>query len=156
MYSEEEVAYFTAEAIRDAGYEVDLFTKPILALKKIGSRHSVYLLAVIGWRMPRLSGYELALHLSKIDPEIKIVLFSALPYGIDIEFDHLSMPFSNSELLETIYDKIKYGKFDESDIIRRKIRRHRLRKPSPERYYRQLRYQITYLWYRIRYHKRNN
>jgi len=119
VYSEEEVAYSSAEAIRDAGYEVDLFTKPILALEEIGSRHSVYLLVLIGLRMPRLSGIELALKLYKLDPEIKIILFSALELSRaldfiartdNVKFDHLTMPFSTSELLETIYNKIKNGK----------------------------------------------
>lgn len=166
MYSEKEVAYYAAEAIRDAGYEVDLFTKTIRALEKIGSRHSIYLLALIGWRMPRLSGIELALKLYKLDPEIRIILFSALDPemaqdGLDfiartdnVKFDHLSMPFLYSELLETISTKI--GKLEESDIIRRRLRRRRLRKLSPDWYFRLLRYRIPYWRWRIRYHKLKN
>lgn len=67
--------------------------------------------------MPRLNGIELALKMYKLDPEIKIIMFSALDSqeahdGLDfitrtenVKFDHLSMS-SNSELLETIYNKI--------------------------------------------------
>ena len=91
-----------AEMLRGGGFEdVDVFTNPVLALEKIGSRHSVYLLVLIGWRMPHLTGPELGLELSKIDPVIKIILFSALdPYlarewileKLWIKFDHFSLP----------------------------------------------------------------
>lgn len=107
--------------------------------------------------MPRLTGPDLALNLYKIDPGIKIIVFSALDRGtasdwigkMEVKFDHFSMPVTKSELLEMINNKIKYGKFDESDIIRRRIRRHRLRKLSPDWYFRLLRYQL-------RHRKRNN
>jgi len=114
--------------------------------------------------MPRLSGLELALDLSKIDPGIKIILLSALdrvcaqsilgnPQTINIlrgvKLDHFSMPADSSELLEMINRKIKYGEFDEYDIIRRSIRRYRLRKLSPDWYFRRL-------WYRVCHHKRIN
>ena len=150
-----------AEAIRGEGYEVDVFTNPLLASEKIGSQHSIYLLVLTGWRMPRLTGPELALDLSKIDPRIKIILFSSLDsqmanYYLDfitrtynVKFDHFSMPVSESELLEMINRKIKYGTFDEADIIRRSIRRYKLRKLSPDWYFRRL-------WYQLCHHKRNN
>jgi DNA-binding NtrC family response regulator len=125
------VANSFAEMIRKGGYDVGVFTDPMLASDKIGSQHSIYLLALIGWRMPRLTGPELALNLSKIDPGIKIILFSAL-YGpiandfldsvtrtYNIKFDHFYMAVNGPVLLEIINDKIKYGTFDEADIIRR-------------------------------------
>ena len=110
-----------AEVIRGGGYEVDVFTNPILASEKIGLEHSIYSLVLIGWRMPRLTGPELALDLSKIDPRIKIILFSALDSQtansyldfmtrtFNVKFDHFSMPIG-SELLEIINNKIKNGK----------------------------------------------
>jgi DNA-binding NtrC family response regulator len=155
------VAKGYAEMIRRGGYEVDVFTDPMVASEKIGSQHFIYLLAVIGWRMPRLTGPELALNLSKIDPGIKIILFSAL-YGLmandywdfitrtyNVKFDHFYMVVTGPELLEMINDKIKYGTFDEADIIRRSIRRYKLRKLSPDWYFRRL-------WYQLCHHKRNN
>jgi DNA-binding NtrC family response regulator len=154
------VAKEFAEMIRGGGYEVDVFTDPMLASEKIGSQHSIYLLVLTGWRMPRLSGPALALDLSKIDPGIKIILFSALDSQTanksldfmartcNVKFDHFSIPVMGSELLEMINNKIKYGNFDESDIIRR----HRFQKQSPysmfRRYFRQL-------WYQLRHHKRD-
>ena len=107
-----------AETIRREGYEVDVFTNPLLASEKIGSQHSIYSLVLIGWRMPRLTGPELALDLSKIDPRIKIILFSALnsqtandyldyiKRTFNVKFDHFSLPIG-SELLEIINNKIK-------------------------------------------------
>ena len=133
----------------------------MLALEEIGSRHSVYLLVLIGWRMPRLNGFELGLELSKIDPRIKIILFSAL-FGqmandyldaitrtFNVKFDHFYMAVSTAELLEMINNKIKYGDIKEDDVMRRSMRRYRLRKLSPDWYFR-------VLLYRIRRHKRNN
>jgi len=69
------------------------------------------------WRMPRLTGSELALDLSKIDARVKIILFSALDsqtanYYLDfitstfnVKFKHFSMPVTESELLEIINNK---------------------------------------------------
>jgi DNA-binding NtrC family response regulator len=148
------VAKGYAEMIRRGGYEVDVFTDPMLASEKIGSQHSIYLLVLIGWRMPRLTGPELALNLSKIDPAIKITLFSALDGRMandyldfitrtyNVKFDHFYMAVDTSDLLEIINNKIKHGTFDESDIIRRSIRRYRLRKLSPDWYFRRLLYQL--------------
>ena len=116
------MAKLYAEIIRGGGYEVGVFRDPMLASEKIGSQHSVYLLVLIGWRMPRLTGPELALDLSKIDPGIKIILFSALDSGdpnkhlikwhinFNVKFDHIYMVVSGPELLEIINNKIKYGK----------------------------------------------
>ena len=68
--------------------------------------------------MPRLTGPELALDLSKIDPRIKIILFSSLDsqmanYYLDfitrtfnVKFDHFSIPVTGSELLKIINNKI--------------------------------------------------
>jgi DNA-binding NtrC family response regulator len=132
VYSEEEYADILAEDIRGGGYEVDLFTDPVVAKEKIGSQHTIYSLVLTGWRMPRLSGTDMALDLYKIDPGIKIIVFSAFDVGtaefnriFDYKFDHMLMPFSTSELLERINNKINNVKLDESDIIRR----HRLPLP---------------------------
>ena len=150
--------------IRGGGYEVDVFTNSVLASEKISSQHSIFLLVLTAWRMRGLSGIDLGEQLSKIDPEIKIILISpndrvyaqsilGNPQTINIlggvKLDHISMPVASSELLEMINRKIKYGEFDESDIIRRRIRRYRLRKLSPDWYFRRL-------WYQLCHHKRNN
>ena len=127
VYSEDDVANAFAMSIRRGGYEVDVFTEPFLALEKIGSQHSIYLLALIGWRMPRLTGPYLALGLNKIDPGIKIILFSAWDFAYsyldqiartyNVKFDHFRMPIGSEELLEMINNKIKYDKFVDPSII---------------------------------------
>jgi DNA-binding NtrC family response regulator len=119
-----------AKIIRGAGYEVDVFTNSMLALEKIGSQHSIYSLVLTGWRMRGMDGIELALHLSKIDPGIKIIVISHYYPGDPIydhfaqnglfqngyifwegfKFEHLSMPFDSAKLLEVVNNKIKNGK----------------------------------------------
>lgn len=105
-----------AEAIRGEGYEVDVFTNPMLASEKIGSQHSIYSLVLTGWRMRGLTGNEMALYLSKLDLGIKIFLISPLSseeayYMMgDVKFDHISMPVTTPKLLEVIDNKIKNGK----------------------------------------------
>jgi len=124
------VAKGFAVVIRGGGYEVDVFTNPILASEKIGLEHSIYSLVLIGWRMPRLTGPELALDLSKIDPRIKIILFSAL-FGQEanhyldfiartenVKFDHFYMVVSTAELLEMVNNKIKYGDINYADVMK--------------------------------------
>jgi DNA-binding NtrC family response regulator len=155
--------------IRGGGYEVDVFTNSVLASEKISSQHSIYSLVLTGWRMRGMDGIELGEQLSKIDPGIKIIVISHYYPGDPIydhfaqnglfqngyifwegfKFEHLSMPVIPSELLEMINRKIKYGEFDESDILRRSMRRYRLRKLSPDWYFRRL-------WYQLCHHKRNN
>lgn len=89
----------------------------MFASEKIGSQHSIYSLVLTDWRMPGLTGIELALYLSKIDPGIKIILISALSsdeaYYLmgDVKFDHISMPVTTPKLLEVINNKIKNGKW---------------------------------------------
>lgn len=130
VYSEDEVANCYAEIIRGGGYEVNVFTDPVLASEKIGSQHSIYLLAVIGWRMPRLTGPELALDLSKIDPRIKVILFSGLEgpnldwinRTFNVKFDHFYMIVTSAELLDMINNKIKYDKCDDPWEVRRRSR----------------------------------
>ena len=66
--------------------------------------------------MRSLTGIELALYLSKLDPGIKIILISALGseeaycFMGDVKFDHISMPVTMPKLLEVINNKIKNGK----------------------------------------------
>jgi DNA-binding NtrC family response regulator len=112
----------------------------LLALEKIGLQHSTYSVAVIGWRNPRLDGVGLAMELYKIDPGIEIILFSAFDLAnralehiartYNVKFDHLSQPFEMSVLLKAINNKVKNGKSDESDFIRR----HTLPPESKEDY----------------------
>jgi len=101
----------------------------MIASEKIGSQHSIYLLAVIGWRMPHVSGYELALYLSKIDPEIKIILFSAWDYankmmgqvegvnwGPHYVTDPLRLQDMPSDLANFLMGPVVGAKFDHLDM----------------------------------------
>lgn len=110
VHYEKELADLLAEIIRGGGYEVDVFTNSLLASEIIGSQHAIYSLVLTSWRMPSLSGRDLGMRLSKIDPGIKIILILALDAGFSCEFDHIIMPVTPSELIETINNKIKNGK----------------------------------------------
>ena len=78
VFHEHELAYIFAKMIREAEHEVDEFTSSRVASEGISSEHVIYLLALSAWRMPGINGIDLALHLSKKDPGIKIIVISAI------------------------------------------------------------------------------
>ena len=92
--------------------------------------------------MPRITGLELALGLYKIDPEIKIILFSGLTpseanHALDhlartdnVRFDHFYMIVTSAELLEIVNNKIKYGKCDDPWEV--ELRRQRKQSLKPD------------------------
>jgi CheY-like chemotaxis protein len=94
-------------------YLVHGFSDPLFALKHIkedGCASCKIVLSDI--KMPQMTGIELAVHLKRIRPNLKIVLMSAMP--VDREDwrnvlpksenvdDFISKPFSTAELVQLI------------------------------------------------------
>ena len=92
-------------------YVVHSFSDPFLALKHIkedGCKDCKIVLSDI--KMPQMTGVELAVHLKRIRPSLKIVLMSAMP--VDREDwrnvlpksenvdDFISKPFSTDQLVQ--------------------------------------------------------
>jgi DNA-binding NtrC family response regulator len=56
---------------------ISVFTNPLLALEDIRQNSNDYSLVISDIKMPGLNGYDLARHISKIKPEIKVIFLTA-------------------------------------------------------------------------------
>jgi two-component system, OmpR family, response regulator ChvI len=67
---------FTLQAgLEDAGFDVDAFTDPELALSSF--KPDLYHLVIIDIMMPKMDGFVLYDQLKKIDPDIKVCFLTA-------------------------------------------------------------------------------
>jgi DNA-binding response OmpR family regulator len=62
-------------ALGHAGFTVDIFNNPLLALKNF--KPNLYDLALLDIMMPEMDGIELYKQLKKIDPSIKVCFLTA-------------------------------------------------------------------------------
>ena len=72
---EEDILIPIKMTLEDLGYEVDLFTNPLLALSIF--KPSYYDLAILDVKMPDMNGFELFDKMKKIDNNIKVAFFTA-------------------------------------------------------------------------------
>lgn len=80
-------------------FDVDGFTDPVEALGYFQKNPSFFSLVLTDVRMPRVSGIELAQHILRIRPDIKIMLMTAFQIdSLDLE---RSLPIvKHSDILE--------------------------------------------------------
>ena len=98
----------------DAGFDVDAFTDPELALSSF--KPDIYHLVIIDIMMPRMNGFALYEQLKKIDPDIKVCFLTASEMYHEemrgIEYSTLSKdlflqkPISTDDLIREINKKI--------------------------------------------------
>jgi DNA-binding response OmpR family regulator len=98
----------------DAGFDVDAFTDPELALASF--KPDLYHLAIIDIMMPKMDGFVLYEQLKKIDPDIKVCFLTASEIYHEemrgIEHSALSKdlflqkPISTDDLIREINKKI--------------------------------------------------
>ena len=61
--------------LEDAGFKVDAFNDPILALSNF--KPNFYALSILDINMPKMNGYELYKEIRKIDAKVKICILTA-------------------------------------------------------------------------------
>jgi two-component system, OmpR family, response regulator ChvI len=61
--------------LEDAGFKVDAFNDPILALSNF--KPNFYALSILDINMPKMNGYELYQEIRKIDDKVKICILTA-------------------------------------------------------------------------------
>jgi DNA-binding response OmpR family regulator len=98
----------------DAGFDVDAFTDPKLALSSF--KPDLYQLVIIDIMMPKIDGFALYEQLKKIDPDIKVCFLTASEMYHEemrgIEHSALSKdlflqkPISTEDLIREINKKI--------------------------------------------------
>lgn len=71
-------------SLQKIGYDVFGFTNPLLALEHFRINHQTYSLAIVDIRMPAMDGFEFAKNISRIKPEIKVILTTAFDVNDDL------------------------------------------------------------------------
>jgi CheY-like chemotaxis protein len=91
-------------SLEDAGFEVDAFTDPLLALSKFKSDHKKYDLLILDIKMPDMNGFELYEEIRRIDNKVKTCFLTAYGEGYTEEFGRR---FSSSIIVSFIRKPIR-------------------------------------------------
>ena len=109
------VGNFIVEVLRDAGYEVKLFTESPAALRHLQSHHREVAVLITDQNMPLMNGQELAEQAKQLNAELPVVLISGfasahaqqwLRLGLD---GFLAKPFRIDQLLDTVAQLVPHG-----------------------------------------------
>ena len=73
--NEPDITSVTKRGLQSNGFEVDAFTDPAEALSNF--KTGIYDLLLLDVKMPKINGFELYRHMSKIDNKIKVCFMSA-------------------------------------------------------------------------------
>ena len=72
---EKDIASVCHMILEDAGFEVDVFTDPIVALTSFKS--SYYDLVILDIKMPNMDGFELYKKIKELDDKVKVCFLTA-------------------------------------------------------------------------------
>ena len=72
---EKDIASVCQMILEDAGFEVDMFTDPIVALTNFRSNY--YNLGILDIKMPNMDGFELYQKIKELDDKVKICFLTA-------------------------------------------------------------------------------
>ena len=104
---ESDLVQLFSDALKAAGFKTMGFSDPLAATKYISSHPGDFSLVLTDWRMPKMTGIELAGLISRINSDIKVVLMSA--YELDQDElkeiqkdDYLKKPIHIAKLLEAV------------------------------------------------------
>jgi len=105
------VANFMSEVLRDAGYEVVVFTESLPALRYLESHHESVGAVLTDQQMPLMTGLNLAQRIRELRADLPIALVSAFMEaapGTASPFDRmLAKPFRIDELLNLLEDLLQ-------------------------------------------------
>ena len=97
---EEDILTLFTEIIRQNGYPVVGYSNPIAFVRYLRTHQDKFVLILIDYKMPQMTGCELANQITKINPNVKMVLMTA---ANDI--------LNNNLNLELIHKPIKINEF---------------------------------------------
>jgi DNA-binding NtrC family response regulator len=97
------------EMLEHLGYRVTGHTSSMAALESVRREPETYDLVITDFTMPQMNGVELALELSRLRPEMPIILYTAKTKAVSAEKakklgikDYLLKPVSAAQLHEAI------------------------------------------------------
>jgi two-component system sensor histidine kinase/response regulator len=89
-----DIATLVKITLQKSGFKnVFAFTKPSLALEHFKINYEDYCLVIVDIRMPEMNGFEFARSVSRVKPEIKILLMTAFDY--DDTLVNMNIKYSN-------------------------------------------------------------
>ncbi len=90
--------------LRENGYDVFGFTNPLLLLDYIFSHDNQFRLILIDYKMPQITGCELANKIADINPRIKMVLITAANDIINnkLNLELIRKPLKMHQLLDIV------------------------------------------------------
>ena len=102
---EKDVIFLFTTILQENSYHVMGFTNPLMALDYISKYPYDFSLIIIDYRMPPMQGCELSNKISKINPNIKMVLITAYDNIIhnDLNLEVVKKPITNTKLLDLFH-----------------------------------------------------
>jgi len=101
---EEDILTLFTEIIRQNGYPVVGYANPISFVRYLRTNQDKFVLFLIDYKMPQMTGCELANQIIKINPNIKMILMTAandiLNNNLNLELIH--KPIKINELVQII------------------------------------------------------
>lgn len=104
MDDEEDIVSLFLEAIEQYGYFVLGFTNPNILINYIHQHPDQIGLILIDYKLPQLTGCELANQIFRINPKIKMILLTAFDdiKNNDLNLEIVKKPITLSKLLQII------------------------------------------------------
>ncbi|MEO9321812.1 MAG: response regulator [Nitrososphaera sp.] len=112
---EPDIVQVSVRALQMKGYHVAGFTDPVQAAREFQQNQDKYSLVISDIRMPVMSGFELLLHVKRLNPDVKVILMTAYDYEKDqINSDlpvegFLMKPLSPTQLKDNIDRHLEPG-----------------------------------------------
>ena len=101
---EEDILTLFTEIIRQNGYPVVGYANPISFVRYLTTHQDKFVLILIDYKMPQMTGCELANQITKINPNVKMILMTAandiLNNNLNLELIH--KPIKINELVQII------------------------------------------------------
>jgi two-component system response regulator ChvI len=104
---EADLANLFVEALNSENIKAIAFSDPLAAVDYLHDHHSEFCLVITDWRMPSISGLELAKLVQQMDSDVRIVIMSAFDLDKDqlraIQKDeYLRKPMHVAQLIEMV------------------------------------------------------
>ena len=102
---DEDIVNLFTELLRESGYDVYGFTNPLVLLDYINHHNKQFRLVLIDYKMPQLTGCELANKITDINSRIEMVLITASVNDIiknNLNLELILKPVKMHQLLDIV------------------------------------------------------
>jgi FixJ family two-component response regulator len=101
---DEDVVNLFTELLREKGYDIYGFTNPLLLLDYIHHHDNLFRLVLIDYKMPQMTGCELANKIADINSRIEMVLITAVNDIIknNLNLELIRKPLRMYQLLDIV------------------------------------------------------